>query len=63
MKRLVGYYNDVPVYEDPEAPPGVMYFLNDDWEDFRLDPDYAYGIKYTPWYRFKRFVKRSIMKR
>ncbi len=56
MKR-VGTYNGVPLYEDPNCPPGQLFFLNEKWADFKHDSSSAYGIKFSRWYRFKRWMR------
>ena len=55
MKK-VGTHNGVDVYEDPNAPPGTLFWLNEEWIDYyNFRPS---KIKYL-WYRF---FKRNIIK-
>lgn len=53
MKRI-GTFKGSPVYEDPNSPPGKMYFLNDKYMDF------ASIDARSRWQRFKDWVKRCL---
>jgi hypothetical protein len=53
MKK-VGTFRGVDVYEDPNCPPGMLYFLNDNNIDF-----HAVSIdNRTKWQRIKDWVRR-----
>jgi hypothetical protein len=58
--KLLGYLDEVPVYEDPNAPPNTLYFLNDNWQEFERAYEDVLGIKFTRWYRLKRFIRRIV---
>lgn len=52
--KLIGYIGTTPVYEDPAAPPGKLYFLNDHYMQFsRFEP-------LSRWQRFLVTLKRML---
>lgn len=53
MKKI-GEFNGTPVYEDPNAPPGKMFFLNDKFMEFSsIDTR-------SRWQRLKDWLKQVI---
>jgi hypothetical protein len=56
MKRI-GKYNGIVVYEDPNAPPNMLYFMNDRTKKFHLMP-----VELTRWRRLKLWTKRILNK-
>lgn len=47
MMKRIGTYNGVPLYEDPDCPPGQIYFLND---------KYVRWARFEPLSRWQRFL-------
>lgn len=56
MKK-VGYINGIAVYEDPDCPPGQLYFLSDKYMDFRV-----HNISVTRWQAAKLWIRRLLNK-
>lgn len=68
MKKLIGYFFGTPVYEDPAAPPGQVYLLNEQYLQWhRIDArsrlrrimDGIFYLRLRLWYKLTRKARHQ----
>lgn len=68
MKK-VGYINsskhrNVPVYEDPNCPPGQLYFINDKFLEFARIDNRSRFQRIKDWFKHKLlYIIRKLIKK
>lgn len=61
MKK-VGSYNNIPIYEDPNAPLNLMFLINDSFDKSEHPNRDCFIIKLTWWQLFKNRVLKLYLR-